>query len=109
VVTNLLTPFGNYAPQRPASLMPRWNSLQPQAVLLGQPAPDLVTWARVAAESDEFRRNMADMFFKHALNRAPLPEELDDFNEMWRSAKADGFSANRLLHRLVDSLAFGSP
>ncbi|HEX6243336.1 MAG TPA: hypothetical protein VFZ61_20625, partial [Polyangiales bacterium] len=64
---------------------------------------------RVAADSDEFKRTIADMFFRQALNRAALPDELTEFNTLWQSAASDGYSAERMLHRLVDTHAFGSP
>jgi len=40
------------------------------------------------------------------LGLMPAVEEL---NTLWQSAPADGYSAERMLHRLVDTHAFGSP
>jgi hypothetical protein len=101
--------FGTYDPARPRNLIPGWNPAVQKSMLLGKPVANLVEWARVAAESDEFKRNIADMFFKQALGRAPLPEERAEFDALWQSAEGDGYSANRMLHRFVDSNAFGSP
>lgn len=101
--------FGSYDPGRPRRMIPAWNPARQKAVLLGKPVKNLVEWAAVAVASDEFKRNIADMFFQHALHRAPLPSEAAEFNTLWQSAEADGHSAERMLHRLVDTLAFGSP
>lgn len=90
-------------------MIPAWNPARQKSVLLGKPVKNLVEWAAVAVGSDEFKRNIADMFFQHALHRAPLPSEVSEFNALWQSAEADGYSAERMVHRLVDTLAFGSP
>lgn len=109
VALNIFATFGSYDPGRPARMIPAWNPGRQKSVLLGKPVKNLVEWAAVAVNSDEFKRTMADMFFKHALQRAPLPTEIAEFNSLWQSAEADGYSAERLVHRLVDTLAFGSP
>ena len=70
---------------------------------------DLLEWANVAAASDEFKRNMADIFFQQALNREPAPDEEAEFRALWQSLPGDGYSAWRLIHRLVDTSAFGVP
>jgi hypothetical protein len=101
--------FGYYRPERPTQMMPNWVEAEEQSVIFGEPVPDLVTWARVASESDEFKRNMADMFFRHALNRAPGPRDLGEFVPLFMSLPEDGYSANKLIHRLVDTNSFGSP
>lgn len=101
--------FGAYDPTRPERYLPGWSDTAQQAWLLGQPVADLVEWANVAAASDEFKRNMADVFFQQALNREPAPDEEAEFRALWQSLPADGYSAWRLIHRLVDTSAFGVP
>jgi hypothetical protein len=96
---------GTYNPDRPRQLMPGWDA--PQAVLLGEPVKDLVEWAQVAADSDAFARNLASLFFEHAFERPPSVAERAAFEALWRALPEDGYSANRLLHRLVDLDAFG--
>jgi hypothetical protein len=49
------------------------------------------------------------MFFRHALGRAPGPDDQKDFVAMIRAVESDGYSANRLIHRFVDTDTFGSP
>ncbi|MDB4972476.1 MAG: hypothetical protein JWN48_817 [Myxococcaceae bacterium] len=101
--------FGTYNPGRPSAVIAGWNPSAQKSVLLGKPVSNLVEWGKVASESDEFKRNIADMFFRQALNRAALPDELAEFDALWQSAATDGYSANKMLHRLIDTHAFGSP
>jgi hypothetical protein len=109
VVISITVPFGSFNAGRPKSLMPAWDPARQKASLLGKPVKDLVEWARVAADSDEFKRTIADMFFRQALSRSALPDELMEFNVLWQSSTSDGHSADKMLHRLVDTHAFGSP
>lgn len=101
--------FGAYRPERAKERIADWDDAVEKPYLLGQPVKDLIEWAHVAAESDAFARNMADVFFVHALGRHAEPADLDEFSALWRGLRDDGFSANRLLHRLIDTRAFGAP
>lgn len=101
--------LGNYKPSRPVELIPGWDDAKQKPYLLGKPVADLVEWASVAANSDEFKRHQAETFFIHALGRKPQPADQAEFNALWRAIPADGYSANRLIHRLVDTLSFGAP
>jgi hypothetical protein len=101
---------GNYSEYRPAFLMPEWDfENPPQSVVLGTPVVDLVHWAQVAANSDEFIRNMGQALFHFVLDRDPTPDEAVDFNALWQALPSDGYSANQFLHNLVDLNAFGAP
>jgi hypothetical protein len=101
--------FGAYRPERASERIPAWDDQKQQPFVLGQPVEDLVAWARVAAESDQFARNMAQVFFLHALGRTPEATDEAEFKPLWQSLREDGYSANRLLHRLVDTQLFGAP
>jgi hypothetical protein len=101
--------FGIYNPERPATKMPGWSATEQQPYLLGQQVSGLREFAQVAAESDEFARNLATIFFSHALTREPDAEDLPELTMLWQSLPADAFSANKLIHRLVDTQAFGAP
>lgn len=96
---------GRFNPSRPAREIPGWSD--PQAVLFGEPVASVGEWANVAAESDAFSRNLARLFFRHALEREPTVPEQSSFDALVTSLAEDGFSANRLIHRLVDLDAFG--
>jgi hypothetical protein len=94
-------PLGAYNPLRTP-----WGG---DGVLLDEPVADLLEWADRAANSDEFKRNLALMFFQVAVGRDPKPDDQDQFAALWRALPDDGYSANRLLHRIVDTDAFGVP
>jgi hypothetical protein len=101
--------YGTYRPERPAEVISAWDAEACRSVIFGQEVDTVVEWARVAVESDAFKRNLADMFFQHALGRSASSREQTEFTALWQSLPGDGYSANKLIHRLVDTLAFGRP
>lgn len=96
---------GAYSEARPAAVIPGWD--EPQSVLFGTEVADVVAWARVAAESDAFKRNLAMLFFRHAFGREPAPFEEPALEQAWKALPSDGYSANRLIHRIIDLSSFG--
>jgi hypothetical protein len=101
--------FGTYDEARPTTRMPGWSWTEQQPSLLGRQVDSLREWAEVAAQSDEFARNLASVFFVHALGREPEGTDLEDFSELWQALREDGYSANKLIHRLIDTTVFGAP
>jgi hypothetical protein len=97
--------FGVFDETRPKRVIPDWKDNQ--SVILGTNVPDLVTWAKTAANSDEFKRKLAQTFFHHALGRDPDAEDALEFEALTQTVPTDGYSANRLIHRLVETRAFG--
>jgi hypothetical protein len=102
-------PFGGYEEERPGRLIPDWSDGAQQPMIFGKPVGTLREWAEAAANSDAFARNLAQTFFEHALSRGPNPAELEEFTALWRGLPKDNYSANRLIHRLIDTRAFGVP
>lgn len=102
-------PFGVFDEARPTRVIPGWSDDEQQAVIFGQKVSSLREWAEVAVKSDAFARNLAQIFFEHALSRGPDAGEISEFTELWHTLPSDNFSANKLIHRLVDSRAFGVP
>ena len=96
---------GTYNPERPVAFLPQWQN--DQSWLLGQPVDSVVAWAERAAQTDEFKRRIGLLLFRHALDREPTPGERAAFDAVWRALPEDGWSANRLLHRLIDLPGFG--
>ncbi|MCB9598099.1 MAG: hypothetical protein H6719_35625 [Sandaracinaceae bacterium] len=96
---------GVYDPGRPRRLIDAWDD--EQSFLFGEPVNSVREWADQAVASDDFLRNLATMFFQHAFERAPTPGEVPALDEAWAAMPGDGYSANGLLHRLVDLPAFG--
>jgi hypothetical protein len=117
-----VTYVGSYSPSRPVSFGPgrawfeRWRSMNPTPRLFGEPSgadsaqsPALVQWARRASDSDAFLRNVTEMLFTHAVGHPAGPEDHLDVQRLWRSLRSDGYAADRLLHRIVDTDSFGAP
>lgn len=102
-------PFDNglYDPDRPSMWIEGWDPSVQQSVVLGQSVQTVPDWGRVAASSTYFRQAMGTMFFEHALGRPAGPAEFDDLDAVVQTIEADKFSANRLIHRIVDTVAFG--
>lgn len=78
-----------------------------QGSILGQPVKNLLEWAQKARNSDPFKQHVARLMFRQALSRDVLPHEKSEFDEIWKSMPADKYSVNKLLHRLIDTKAFG--
>ena len=100
---------GAYRPGRPS-----WQPSAVEAVLLDQPLANIAQngvtgWADVAADSPQFRQSLATMFMTHGLGRAVRPDELDELQDLADRLVDDGYQARALLHRLIDTNAFGVP
>jgi hypothetical protein len=91
---------GAYNPQRTP-----WEN---DGYLWGQPVADLMEWRQLAIESDEFKQNITQMFYEYAVGRLPqTDQEKKDFRELWQGfATADQYQAERLIHRLIETLSF---
>ncbi len=93
---------------------PSWAPSAIEAAILDVPLQNVhergvVDWAQTAADSPLFRQTIAGMFMTHALGRAPRPDELDDLQLLADTFADDGYVASALLHRLIDTDAFGVP
>ncbi|MBC7659297.1 MAG: hypothetical protein H7249_06270 [Chitinophagaceae bacterium] len=78
-----------------------------QGYLMSKPVKSLLEWADQARNSDPFKQNIARMMFRQAMSRDALPHEQEEFDAMWKSMPADMYSINKLVHRLIDTKAFG--
>jgi hypothetical protein len=75
--------------------------------LFGVPVANLGEWARVASESDAFKQTLAGMFFKFAVGQTPSSSQhRADYTRLWQNLDEDGYSADLMLHRLVETLSF---
>ncbi len=100
IVLLISNPLGAYNGTREA-----WES---DGSLFGDPVVDVRDWANKAAQTDDFKRNLADLFFVYAMGRKPDATEQASFGALWASLPEDGYSANKLIHRVVNETAFGS-
>ena len=92
---------GQYDPERTV-----WGG---DGTLFGEPVSDLLDWANVAVNSDDFLRSLGEMFYRQALGHKPVPRDLVDLITNWKALPEDGYRAEKFIHRLVDSDAFGVP
>ncbi len=77
---------------------------------MGRPVGDLLAWANEAAESDEFKKTLAAGIFQLAVGHGPQTTiERQEFEALWRALPEDGYSVNKLIHRLIDAKSFGAP
>ena len=94
--------FGNPIGTYDASRTP-WES---DGQIFGQQTSDLLQWAEVARNSENFLKNIAHMMFEQVFDRSPLEHEIDEFTNLWQAMPQEGYSVNKLVHNLVDTLAF---
>ncbi len=101
--------IGLYDEDRPSDWIEDWDPSLQRSELLGQPVASVVEWGRVASESVYFRQAMTTMLFTHALGRPPRAAETEELAALAQTLPQDNHSANRLIHRIVDTDAFGAP
>jgi hypothetical protein len=78
-----------------------------QGDILGNPVSDLLAWAQVAASSDEFKKAMTRDLMEYAFGGRKLSGvELTNFNNLWVTLPSDSYSANALIHRIVELESF---
>jgi hypothetical protein len=107
------TPF-SYVPNRMSNMAEDLNDPlrdTPEAgVLFGRPVRDLNEWAVVAADSDAFAQATVLDYWRFLLDEAPRPTEMTEFEQLWRSFKAEHqYGVERMLHDLIMTEAYGVP
>lgn len=103
------TDNGKYDEQRLVGVIDGWEPDSVTSVVFGESVSSVPEWAAVASESIYFRRAMTNMFVEHALGHSAMPAEMSELAALVETLPADGYSANRLIHRIVDTDAFGAP
>ncbi len=92
---------------------PALSTLPESGWVLGQEVDDLLEWAQVVANSDEFYRAVAEDYWKLFVGNAPSPEDPDafaEYTEVWQSLRDDpNHRVETMLHRLIDTEAYGAP
>ncbi|MEZ4743399.1 MAG: hypothetical protein R3B45_13300 [Bdellovibrionota bacterium] len=93
---------GTYKPSR------EFSELEGSGYILGTPTTGLKDWAQKAANSDEFKIMLTKLFLQYAIDQK-ITSDNEDFEELWQSIPGDGYSINKLIHRIVDTMTFGAP
>ena len=79
-------------------------------VILGQPVPDLLAWAQVAANSNEFAQTTVLDYWRLLIGEPPRQADRDAFDDLWQTfVGAHGYSVERMLHDLIDTEAYSVP
>jgi hypothetical protein len=103
------TPYAGLAVRghQVGTYVPELTQYEARGYLFGQPVANLGDWARMASESDAFKQTLTQMFFKFAVGRTPATSQhRTDFARLWQNLDEDGYSADHLIHRLVETLSF---
>jgi hypothetical protein len=106
---------GAYVAQRMARRSPAIDGANirdvPEAgYLLGQPVANLVEWAELAANSDEFAQATVRDYWYLLMGGAPTPGQAADFEALWRGLKAaHGYRVEMMLKAFIKTEAYGVP
>lgn len=104
-------PGAQYNPNRMQQYLAEAPSigLTPESgTILGQPVADLMEWANVAANSDEFAAATVTDYWNLLIGHPPAAEELPELERLWRGLQTKhAFSVERMLHDLVETEAYG--
>jgi hypothetical protein len=78
--------------------------------ILGQPVANLVEWAQVAANSDEFASATVMDYWRLLIGREPRASEAAEVEALWRELKSThNYSVEKMLHALIKTEAYGVP
>ncbi len=86
-------------------------TLVPEAgSILGKPVANVVEWANVASESDEFAKKLVLDYWRTIFADDPRAQDAAEFARLWtRLRNEHGYSINKMLHDLIDTEAYGVP
>ena len=78
--------------------------------LFGQRVNNLVQWADVAANSDQFARAVVKDYWEEVVRVDTAGRYGPEFEYLWKSLKGeDAYSVRKMLHRLILTEAYGAP
>ena len=105
---------GAYNPGRMLGYGPDQGALineTPEAgAIFGQPVADLMEWAQVAANSDQFARATVATYWRLLVGHDPTPGETAEFDALWRAFMDEhDYRIERMLLALIETEAYGVP
>jgi hypothetical protein len=104
-----------YVPYRfetvaPFNADPGLAQVPEQGFIFGQRVDDLIGWASVAANSDQFARATVLDYWKLLMGAPPTADQNDEFVRLWQRFKTvNAYSVDKMLHDLVKTEAYGAP
>jgi hypothetical protein len=79
-------------------------------VIFGQEVADLLEWAQVAANSDEFASATTRDYWMLLMGEEPSPDEAAEFAAVWNSfSDTHQYSVDAMLHDIIDTEAYSVP
>jgi len=88
---------------------PNMGNMPEAGYVLGQPVDDLVQWAKVAADSDEFARATVADYWRMLMGKPATALDLE-FTDLWKALKSDhNYSVEAMLHDFIKTEAYGAP
>jgi hypothetical protein len=91
---------------------PKVKDAPKTGTIFGQETPDLVSMARVAANSEAFAKKVVFDYWKLLVGREPTIQDQREYNALWRglmSPTGTNYRVERMLHELVMTNAYGRP
>ena len=95
----LLNQSGTYSSSR--------STVERDGAIFGRLVSGPKDWVEEAVKSPAFLNNIASMFYKHAIGHLPSgTTDASEFDSICKQIPDDRFQAEKLIHRLVDTVAF---
>lgn len=89
---------------------PRITEMPEAGYIFGQRVDNLVEWAAVAADSDEFASATVMDLWKLLMGAEPRASEEAEFHQLWTDLRGKhGYGVERMLHDLIKTEAYGVP
>lgn len=106
----------DFAPDRLNSFVrtegPDVTKTPEKGMLFGKEVKDLLEFARVAADSPEFARNVVRDYWKLLIGREPQPRDQREYGALWRGLmdpKIYNYRVEKMLRGLILTEAYGKP
>lgn len=114
---SLLLAPGTYSKKRMETLGQMYSGSEPLVAktpeagyLLGKPVKDLVEWAEVAANSEEFARATVLDYWRILIGEELLQKHNREYTQLWQGLMTeDQYSVEAMLRKLVKTEAYGAP
>ncbi len=88
----------------------RINEVPEAGAIFGVAVNDLVEWAEVAADSDQFARATVQEYWRLLLGHDPTASESEAFDGLWRAFMTEhDYRVERMLLALIETEVYGVP
>ncbi len=110
----LTSDFGTYSTSRIETyfsyLGPQVLQMPEAGSVLGQPVDNLRQWGQVAADSQAFAAKIVLDYWILLVGKPPENYQKDEFKLLWQGLMSvDNYRVEAMLHRLIETNAYGEP